>query len=155
MSEPLITYLNDHLGGAQVALEVLISMRDHNDNPRFRDLAARLVPEVQSDDHTLQTIVDKVGSHPSVVKKAGGWLLERLTRLKLEHTGSVEFGLFESLELLVNGIHGKICLWKALQAASEHDPRLQGYDFADLIARGQSQYDEVESHRIDLARTLL
>ncbi len=28
MSDPLVTYLNDHLGGAQTAVQVLKAMRD-------------------------------------------------------------------------------------------------------------------------------
>ena len=63
--------------------------------------------------------------------------------------------MFESLELLVLGIRGKLCLWTALQAASGSDARLREYDFETLIHRAQDQYDQVESRRVDLAQLVL
>jgi hypothetical protein len=155
MSEPLNTYLNDHLGGAQVANQILEAMRDQHDNQRFREFAGVLLPEIQADDRTLRSIAEKIGSGPSAVKQIGGWLLEKVARLKLGHTGSTDFEMFESLELLVLGIHGKLCLWKALQEASKLDSRLREYDFEELMSRAQQQYDKVESQRLDLAQTVL
>jgi hypothetical protein len=35
MSAPLLIYLNDHLGGAQIAVQVLAAMRDQHENPKF------------------------------------------------------------------------------------------------------------------------
>jgi hypothetical protein len=63
--------------------------------------------------------------------------------------------MFESLELLAVGIHGKQCLWKALQVASRLDSRLREYDFEALDSRAQQQYDKVESERLKLAQTVL
>lgn len=155
MSEALVTYLNDHLGGAQIAVQVLEAMRDQHDDPRFRELANALLPDVQADDQTLRSIAEKIGSGPSKAKQAGGWLLEKFARLKLGHTGSTNFEMFESLELLVLGVHGKLCLWKAFQAASILDARLREYDFEELIRRAQQQYEQLESERVDLAQTVL
>lgn len=155
MSEPLVTYLNDHAAGAQVAVQLLEAMRDQHDDQEFRQFASVLLPEIQADDLTLRHIAEKIGSRPGAVKQAGGWLLEKATRLKLGHTGSTGFALFESLELLALGIYGKLSLWKALQAASASDPRLREYDFESLIRRARQQYDDVESQRLHLARTVL
>ena len=88
MSEALVTYLNDHLGGAQIAVQLLEAMRDQHDDQDFRQFASVLLPEIEADDRTLRCIVQKVGSAPSAVKRAGGWLLEKAARLKLGHTGS-------------------------------------------------------------------
>lgn len=63
--------------------------------------------------------------------------------------------MFESLELLALGIHGKHCLWEALQVASRRDPRLREYAFEDLIGRAKQQYDKVNSERFKLAETIL
>jgi hypothetical protein len=155
MSEPLVTYVNDHLGGARIALQLLEAMRDQHDDQRFRDFAAVLLPEIQAGDRTLRFIAEKIGSGFSAVKEVGGWLLEKATRLKLGHTGSADFAMFESLELMVLGIHGKLCLWKALQVASGPDSRLREFDFEELIGRAQQQYDKVESERLKLAQTVL
>ena len=154
-SDPLVTYLNDHLGGAQTAVQVLKAMRDHHDDPRFREFAGLLLPEILADDGTLRSIAEKIGSGPSATKQVGGWLLEKASRLKLGHAGSTNFEMFESLEFLALGIHGKLCLWKALQAASRLDSRLREYDYEELVSRAQQQYEKVESQRLSLAETVL
>jgi hypothetical protein len=155
MSEPLSTYLDDHLGGAQIAIQLLEAMRDRHDNQRFRDFASLLLPEIDADDRTFRSVAEKVGASPSLAKQVGGWLLEKASRLKLGHTGSTDFDMFESLEFLALGIHGKLCLWKALQAASGLDSRPREYNFAELIVRAEQQYNKVESQRLDLARIVL
>jgi hypothetical protein len=155
MSDPLVAYLNDHLAGAEIAVQVLEAMRDQHDDPRFREFAGVLLPEIQADDAKLRSIAEKIGPGPSAIKQAGGWLLEKLARFKLGHTGSSNFEMFESLELLAVGIHGKQCLWKALQVASGLDSRLREYDFEALVSRAQQQYEKVESERLNLAQTVL
>jgi hypothetical protein len=155
MPEPLITYLSDHAGGAQIAVQLLEAMRDQHDNQEFRQFASVLLPEIQADNLALRHIAEKIGSGPNAVKQVGGWLLEKAARLKLGHTGSTSFELFESLELLALGIYGKLSLWKALQTASSSDARLREYDFESLARRAQQQYDEVESQRLNLAQTVL
>jgi hypothetical protein len=155
MSDSLETYLNDHLGGAQIAIELLEAMREQHDDEKFRAFANALLPEIQADDQTLRSIAEKVGHGSSAVKKAGGWLLEKFARLKLGHTSSTDFELFESLEMLAVGIQGKLCLWKALQAASGLDSRLREYDLEDLVCRAEQQYEKVESQRLNIARTVL
>jgi len=155
MSEPLVTYLNDHLGGAQIAIQLLEAMRDQHENQRFRDFANLLLPEIQADDRTLRSIAEKIDAGPGVAKQVGGWLLEKVSRLKLGHTGSTDFEMFESLELLALGIQGKLSLWKALQAASRLEARLREYDFVELVNRAHQQYDKVEIQRLDLAQLVL
>lgn len=151
MSEPLAIYLNDHLGGAQIAVQLLEAMSSQHEDATFRSLAASLLTEIQADNATLHSITEEVGGAPSTAKIAGGWLLEKASRLKLGHTGSTNFELFESLELLALGIHGKLCLWKALGVASAAVPGLRGYHFEQLIERASSQYEQVEAARLALA----
>jgi hypothetical protein len=155
MSEPLVTYLNDHLGGAQIAIQLLKAMRDQHDDQRFREFASLLLPEIEADDLTLRSISEKVHASPGVAKQVGGWFLERASRLKLGHTGSTNFEMFESLELLALGIQGKLSLWKALQAGSRLDSRLRDYNFVELISRAQQQHEKVEGQRLDLALVVL
>jgi hypothetical protein len=136
MSEPRITYLNDHLSGAQIAIQLLES-GSQNDDQEYRQFASVLLPEIRADDQVLRHIAEKIGSGPQRIKQIGGWLLEKAARLKLGHTGSRNFELFESLELLALGIHGELSLWKALRSASGLDPSLSEYDFESLILRAQ------------------
>jgi hypothetical protein len=149
MAEPLTTYLNDHLGGAQIAVQLLQAMAEQHDDANFRRFAQELLPEIQADEGTLRSLVEKIDGASSV-KEIGGWILEKLSRIKLGHTGSVNFEMFESLELLAIGIHGKLSLWKALEAAAKADARLRAVDLPELIRRAEREYREVESARIDL-----
>jgi hypothetical protein len=100
-------------------------MLDRHDNQRFREFASLLLPKIDADDRTLRSVAKKIGAGPNVAKQVGGRLLEQVSRLKLGHSGSTDFEMFESLELLALGIQGKLCLWKAHQAASRRDPRLR------------------------------
>jgi hypothetical protein len=94
-------------------------MRDQHDDPTFREFASALPPEIQSDDAMLRSIAERIGASPSVIKKAGGWLAEKFARVKLGHTGSTNFEMFESLELLALGKHGKLILWKSAPCGFE------------------------------------
>ena len=65
-----------------------------------REFAAALYPQIEEDDATLRSIITSLGGKPSATKQASGWLLEKAFRMKLGHTGSADFSLSESLELL-------------------------------------------------------
>jgi hypothetical protein len=155
MTDSLSTYLADHLSGAQIAIEVLDAMRDQHDDPHFRQFAESLLPEIRADAQTLHSIAEKIGSGPSAIKQARGWLLEKATRFKLGHTGSADFAMFETLEFLALGIQGKLCLWKALGAFAKLDSRLREYDLEELINRAGQQYGKVENERVALAGAVL
>jgi hypothetical protein len=151
MPEPLAVYLKDHLGGAQVAVHLLEAMCNQHEEELYREFAKRLLPDIQSDDNTLRSMIGAIGEEPSSIKNAGGWLLEKLTRLKLGHTRSADLDMFESLEMLSLGIAGKRSLWKALQIVSREDVRLREYDFETLLRRADDQFQAVEQERLRLA----
>jgi hypothetical protein len=65
MSEPLVTYLDDHLGGAQIAIQRLEAMRAQHDNQRLREFASLLLPEIDADDRTLRSVAEKIGAGPN------------------------------------------------------------------------------------------
>jgi hypothetical protein len=87
----------------------------------------------------------------STVKELAGWLCEKVSRLKLRHDDNDGLGLFEALEFLEAGIHGKSELWRALAAAGPTDPRLRGINFEHLTNRAEKQRAEVESRRLQIA----
>ncbi len=155
MSDPLGTYLHDHLSGARSAIELIHAMRErHKDQPLDRFLAP-LLTLIEKDRDTLQGIVDKVGSGGSVAKEVVGWVGEKATRLKLGQSAAGDLGTFEALEFLALGILGKVGLWQALDVAAASDARLRGYDFKQLADSAESQHAKVEQQRLDWARTAL
>jgi hypothetical protein len=155
MSEPLGIYLNDHLGAAQIAIQLLEAMCHQHEEERYRKFARRVLPEIQSDDVTLRRIIAAIAEEPSSIKNAGGWLLEKMARLKLGHTRSAGLGMFESMEMLSLGIAGKCSLWKALQVISPSDSRLREFDFIELLHRAENQFDTIERERLRLALRVL
>ena len=85
MSDPLSTYLHDHLGGAKAALDLLEAMRDGHKDAALKDFAAYVLMEVQADRDTLQRLAEQVGSGSDTLKEFSGWFAEKVTRLKLGH----------------------------------------------------------------------
>ncbi len=155
MSDPLTTYLHDHLAGAGFAIDLLQSMKDREEGESLVQFAGYLLAEVKQDRDTLQNIADQVGSGSNVLKKLAAWLSEKASRIKLRAGVAGEFGTFEALEFLGLGILGKLSLWQALDVAAASDGRLSGYDFKQLAARAQTQYAKVENRRLELAKTAL
>lgn len=152
MNDPLATYLNDHLGGAKVATELLEAMRDNKHDARLASFAGDLLPEVESDRDLLASIAEKIGAGSSVFKELGGWIGEKAMRMKLGQSGEDDFGTFQALEFLTMGVQGKAALWRALAVATVSDARLQGYDYPGLILRAEAQYAKGEEQRLHSAK---
>jgi hypothetical protein len=155
MSDPLSTYLQDHLGGAKAAIDLLEAMRDSHKDQLLKDFAASLLVEVRADRETLQRLAEKVGSGSDVLKEFSGWLAEKVTRLKLGQGSGGTFGTFEALEFLALGVRGKMGMWQALEVAAAGDTRLSGYDFRKLADRAEAQYGQVEQRRMQAAKIAL
>ena len=155
MSDPLATYLHDHLGGAKAAIDLLEEMRDRKEEHPLKDFSAKLLIEVQADRDTLQRLAEKIGSGSNLFKELTGWASEKATRLKLGQGSGGDFGTFEALEFLSLGVRGKMGMWQALDVAAVGDTRLSGCDFKQLAERAEAQYQQVEQHRMQAAKTAL
>jgi hypothetical protein len=155
MSDPLATYLHDHLGGAKAAIELLEVMRDRHKDKPLGDFAAHLLTEVQADRDTLQRLAEKVGGGSNLIKEFTGWLGEKATRLKFSPDSSNAFETFEALEFLALGVRGKLGMWQALDVTAPDNPRLSGYDFKQLAAKAETQYEDVEQQRKQTAKLAL
>lgn len=154
MSDSLTTYLQDHLAGALHAIELLKAMREHFAAEPLETFAAEVLAEVEADREVLARLTERVGGTAGGMKEWGAWLSEKVSRLKLKHGSTDGLGTFEALEFLVIGIHGKRALWRALALVASFDSRLEGIDFADLIARAENQHQRVEEQRLDYARSV-
>src|SRR4051812_26437285 len=117
MAEPyLATYLNDHLAGSEVALDLL----EHLDRVRFGSREARFAAELRSDivadRRELEALMARVGVAVSRPRAVAGWLTEKLSELKMRLDDRPEGDLrqLEILEALSIGIEGKRLLWKSL-----------------------------------------
>lgn len=154
MSQPLVTYLEDHLAGARYAVELLEALRDQHKDEPLGYFAEGLLEEVEADKETLEQLASRVGT-VGTLKQASAWLVEKVSHLKLKRDLAGDLGTFESLEFITLGILGKRALWRALASVQPGDERLAGFDFEALIARAEAQHGRSEKERLDFARRAL
>ena len=150
----LSTYLNDHLAGSVGALELLDRLIDDNSGKPLERFLRDLRNEIDTDQETLKELIAKLGEKESTVRKAGAWIVEKLSRarIQLSETREGEMGLFLALEALALGITGKRSLWRALAVAAETVTQLRGPDYGTLEKRAVEQHDRVEAQRLEVAR---
>jgi hypothetical protein len=93
----------------------------------------------------------------SKVRRAAGWLAERMSRIKLAADDPQDGALraFEMIEIVSLGIEGKISLWTSLAAISPVDPMLGAPGYDALIARAREQRRALEPLHQAAARTAL
>ena len=77
----LAIYLNDHLAGATLGVELARRVRSR---PGTVDAAAiaRLCAEIEADQATLEQVMERLGIGRERFKTAAAWLAEKLGRLK-------------------------------------------------------------------------
>jgi hypothetical protein len=153
----LATYLNDHLGGSEVALELLEHLERAHAGTPLASFAAELRAEIAADRRELEDLMARLVVAVSRPRKAAAWLSEKLTELKLRLDDPQRGALrrLEILEALSVGIEGKRLLWRALGAAAEGAPELGGTDYGRLERRAEEQRGRVETARLEAAREAL
>jgi hypothetical protein len=155
VSKYLDIYLNDHLAGSTVAVELVERAIGEYRGTELGEFLLDLKVEIEADRRTLLEIMDAAGAKPDQLKQAVGWVAEKLGRLKLngELLGRSRLTPLVELEGLEAGIAGKEQLWRALQAAP--GVPTAGHDLDALIARAQAQAGAVEEHRVAVAAMAL
>ena len=156
MSKNLIIYLNDHLAGSVAALELLDHLIETYQGKPLERFFKGLRNEIDADQGELQDLIERLGEKESLVRKAGFWMAEKLSRVKIRLSDSEEnrMGLFHALEGLVLGITGKQSLWTALAAAADTVPELRELDYVRLEKRAAEQSDRVDAKRLEIARKI-
>ena len=154
--DALKTYLNDHLAGSVMAIELAErTIRENEGGP----VAARLSPlveQIREDQTVLKGVIERLGTGESSVKKAGAWLAEKASRVKLGGTDEPgELSRLEVLEMLTTGVHGKRALWRALRVVAARHEELRGLDLDLLERRAVEQHDELEAMRLEAAKAAL
>lgn len=155
--EYLETYLNDHLAGSVVALEMLEKLEADHSETALGQFAADLKADVASDRKQLESVMERLELSEHSTRKAAAWLTEKFAELKLrwDDEGDRSLRLLETFEALSLGIEGKRSLWLALRFAAEEAPALQIADYDNLLARAEEQRGRVEEMRLKSARDAL
>lgn len=153
----LHAYLNDHRAGATGALHLIRRMQEADDPVTPSGFLKDLGDRVEIDLMTLEDVMARLDIGHDTARATAGWIGEHLSRLRLSPTvtGSQHLTHLLELETISMGIQGKVMLWQALERAVGDDSRLREVAFTELIARGRGQFEEVQSHRLEVAERAL
>ena len=149
-------YLNDHLTGATLGVELARRTRGENDG-ELEEFLAWLVDQAVEDRAALLSLMRRLGVTPSRAKVAGAWAAEKVGRLKPngQLTGYSPLSRLVELEGLATGLDGKRSLWLALLEVVGVDARLDRQELERLAERAREQRERLEPHRLAAVRTAL
>ena len=156
MRDLLAIYLNDHLAGATLGVELARRLRASNqDDPEFGPVLAEVCTEIEADRETLKAVMDQLAAGQSKLRPLAAVLGERLGRLKLNGQlwGYSPLSRLEELELLQIGVVGKRQLWRALEQT--HTGDLSGFDLGALAERATDQLRRLEALHLKAAALAL
>ncbi|MDP9227802.1 MAG: hypothetical protein M3M99_01970 [Actinomycetota bacterium] len=138
----LATYLKDHLagssGGVSLAKQMVDTARD-----REAEEMSRLADDIQADQETLLTIMNRLEVPPSRIKMTGAWIGEKLGRGKLR--ASKPGGRVLQYESMIMGVTGKLGLWRTLDELAGKEPKLEEQELERLIGRAEDQRSRLEN----------
>ena len=156
-SRYLPIYLNDHLAGATIGLELVRRTLHENETGELGDFLRSLEAEIAEDRETLLSLMRTLEVEPSRLKVAAARLAEKVGRAKLngQLTGYSPLSRVAELELLAVGIEGKLAMWLALERIEDRDDRLRAFGFSRLAQRARSQRERLEPHRLEAAAEAL
>ena len=152
----LAIYLNDHLAGAALGVELARRMRSSNrGDAEFGEPLARVCGEVEADREMLIRLMERLEVERGNLKPALAVLGERLGRLKLngQLRGYSPLSRVLELEVLASLVGGKMQLWNGLEQS--FGERLEGFDFHDLAERADRQGRQIEDLHLAAAQRAL
>ena len=145
-------YLNDHLAGSTVGLELVKRAVGSNKEGELGDFLATLAQEIDADRESLRAIMKRLEYGEDIPKKLTAWTAEKLGRLKPngQLTGYSPLSRIVELEGLTVGVRGKLSLWENLRATFGEEVADRNLD--GLIARANGQLEGLTEHRTEAAR---
>lgn len=129
-------------------------MRSKNQDTEFGVVIDALRHDIAADRDALDQVMKTLGVTRDPVKQAGGWMIEKLSRIMRDDrvTGSEDLSRLMETEALSLGIEGKLAGWRALKQLRRED---LGVDLDRLIERAGDQRRRLEPFRIEAATRAL
>ncbi|MGW7365756.1 hypothetical protein ACWGI8_20520 [Streptomyces sp. NPDC054841] len=155
--EAVSIYLNDHLSGATMGVELSRRIaRAHQSSARvavLQDLAEQIAQDRQS----LLDLMDALEIVPRRYKVYAGWAAEKAARLKPNGRLRRRSGLstLVELETLRMGIQGKFRMWRALMPVVAERDDLDAARLKELMDRANDQMATVDELHEVAAKTIL
>lgn len=153
----LSIYLNDHLAGSTVGVELAKRSRSSNEGTEYGVFLEWLAAQIADDRGSLLNVMARLDVGRDRGKEGAAWALEKAGRLKLNGrlTGYSPLSRLVELEGLAMGIEGKLSMWRALLAIAGDDDRLDRLELENLAARAEEQLRRLGEHRDPVAREAL
>jgi hypothetical protein len=141
----LATYLNDHLAGSTVGVELAKRSLKSTRGNEYGEVLERIAREIDEDRETLQQLMARLEIGSDRAKVAAAWMAEKVGRLKPngQLTGYSPLSRLIELEALALGISGKLSLWEALTEVADEDARLDRAELTQLSQRAERQRADV------------
>jgi len=155
MDEKLLRiYLQDHLAGSTVGVELARRTRGANEGTEYGPPLAQIAAEIEADRRHLQGIMEDLGFGGDKLKNIAAWGVEKAGRLKLngQLTGYSPLSRVVELEGLLTGITGKRAVWVTLLEVAPGEQRLDAALLERLRDRADAQRATVEELREKAAR---
>jgi hypothetical protein len=147
----LSIYLNDHLAGATLGLDLARRTRSSNEGNAYGEELTEIAAEIEEDRDALIALMEELEVPRDHLKIASAWAAEKIGRLKLN--GSLfsysPLSRLVELEGLYLGVTGKLSLWENLKTATPGG--VKSADLDELIARAKSQRTRLERLRVKAA----
>jgi hypothetical protein len=152
----LATYLKDHDAGSEAALQILEHLeKDHGG--ALAEMARTLRPQFEGERTQVHEILESLDDSVSASRRLFGWLSEKALQLKLKADDPDDGPLrvLETVEMLALGVHGKLGMWRALDANKSCTRVLQTVPFEKLIAQAEGQEMLIEAVRLNAAKEVI
>jgi hypothetical protein len=137
----LTIYLNDHLAGSTVGVELAKRMAGANRGTAYGPELERLATEIGEDREELKRLMRLLGVRANPLKVQVAWAAEKAGRVK-PNARLVRYSPLSRLtevEALTAGVTGKRCLWRCLHELAPAEPRLDAGRLLTLNARAEQQ----------------
>jgi hypothetical protein len=154
---PLDVYLNDHLAGSTMGLDLARRIASRAEGTPLGEAMAPIAEEIARDRETLERLMEGLGTTQNPVKQGLTWMAEKLSAVKFSGatTGDEELGALLALETLSLGVEGKRCLWESLSVIPDPEPALAELDLPELIGRAAAQRAAIDRERLALVPAAL
>jgi len=146
----LSIYLNDHLAGSTIGVELAKRVAGNNKGTPLGDALDALAQEIEEDRRALEAIMTALGVRRNPFKEKLAWAAEKGGRLKFNGrlVGYSDLSRLVELEALSLGVEGKLSLWRSLKVIAPTTDGLSEPELDRLIKRAEDQRDRLAPMRL-------
>jgi hypothetical protein len=144
-TDRLTIYVNDHLAGSAFGRDLARRILRQNRGNEFEAALEQLAGDIEEDQDELEDLIDRLDVPVDQLKLAGGWVAEKVGRLKPngQLRGYSPLSRLIELEGLAGGVQAKLARWRALREIAADEPLLDADRLDQLVGRAESQLDRL------------